>query len=110
MRWSSCVLAALALSLPAPAVTFVVNDTSDAHDGLVGNGVCSTPAPGVCTLRAALDEANATTGATIQLPAGTFTLALGSLQVQTPVTIAGAGASATTISGNDLSAIFAVFS
>jgi len=38
--------------------TFVVNDTDDAGDNLNGDGVCATGG-GVCTLRAAIQEANA---------------------------------------------------
>jgi CSLREA domain-containing protein len=42
-------------------VTFVVNSTGDAGDANVSDGVCQTAA-GVCTLRAAIDQANANTG------------------------------------------------
>ena len=56
------VLAALfAVLVPAgaaQAATFVVNDTGNASDSNVGNGVCRTSG-GVCTLRAAIQEANA---------------------------------------------------
>src|SRR5512143_718466 len=103
MKTPVCVLVALALASPALGVTFVVNDTADVHDGNPGNGVCQTASPGICTLRAAMDEANATSGATIQLPAGTFTLTLGPLPVQTPTTIVGAGAGVSIVSGNNLS-------
>ncbi len=40
----------------------VVNSTGDADDALPGNGVCAT-STGTCTLRAAIDEANARSGA-----------------------------------------------
>ena len=56
-------MAALALSLPASAAavnTFVVNNTGDATDATPGDAVCATSTPGVCTLRAAIAEANAT--------------------------------------------------
>lgn len=39
--------------------TFTVNSTSNSSDSSIGNGVCRTSA-GVCTLRAAIQEANAT--------------------------------------------------
>jgi CSLREA domain-containing protein len=54
------LLAALLLlaSLPLAAATFQVNDTGDAPDNNIGNGICAT-AGGVCTLRAAIQEANA---------------------------------------------------
>lgn len=45
----------------APAATFVVNSTADAPDSAI-NGVCKT-STGVCTLRAALMEANRASGA-----------------------------------------------
>src|SRR5439155_16896390 len=48
---------------PTPTPTlcptvFTVSDNGDASDSAVGNGVCATAA-GVCTLRAAIQEANA---------------------------------------------------
>ena len=50
----------------AHAATFVVNSLSDATDQTPGNGVCATTPPTpVCTLRAALQEANALAGADI---------------------------------------------
>jgi len=39
---------------------FVVTSTGDAADASPGNGVCATATPVVCTLRAAIEEANAT--------------------------------------------------
>src|SRR5690606_38888623 len=58
----------------AHAATFTVNNTADAPDANPGDGICAT-ASGVCTLRAALQEANAAAGAdTINVPAGTYTL------------------------------------
>jgi CSLREA domain-containing protein len=60
------------------AATFVVNNTGDASDATAGNGACAT-AGAVCTLRAAIEEANALAGAdTI-----TFSIASG-LQSITP--------------------------
>jgi len=58
----------------APAQLFVVNTGLDYEDCNPGNGACDpgtwdvghtvcTPAPGVCTLRAAIQEANASAGA-----------------------------------------------
>lgn len=61
-------IAATAITVLAPSVaassTFVVNKTGDAADNNVGNGKCDTSsATGKqCTLRAAIQEANATTG------------------------------------------------
>jgi parallel beta-helix repeat protein len=68
-------LAAAVLALGAPgaasAATFVVNNNGNASDSSVGNGVCRTSG-NVCTLRAAIQEANATTALdTINFAIGT---------------------------------------
>ncbi len=64
---------------PAPlqaAMTFMVDDTTDAVDASPGDGTCAT-AGGKCTLRAAIQEANALAGDdTIDLPPGTYTLTI----------------------------------
>lgn len=52
----------LALAMPAVAATFTVDSTGDASDASAGDGNCAT-AGGVCTLRAAIQEANALSGA-----------------------------------------------
>lgn len=46
---------------PAAAVIFVVDSTGDQSDLVPGNGLCLTGA-GTCTLRAAIEEANALAG------------------------------------------------
>lgn len=63
-------------ALPSSAVTFTVNTTSDAVDATPGNGVCETVSGnGVCTLRAAVQEAGHLPGIhTIVVPAGKYTL------------------------------------
>jgi len=43
----------------ALAATFTVNSTANTADSSVGNGICAA-SPGVCTLRAAIQEANVT--------------------------------------------------
>ena len=55
------IAAFLAVGAPvtAAAATFVVNDTGSVSDTTIGNGVCRTNG-GVCTLRAAIQEANVT--------------------------------------------------
>lgn len=51
-------------SLTAPLPDFTVNSSGDASDANPGNGVCETAiGNGTCTLRAAMQEANARTGA-----------------------------------------------
>ncbi len=94
----------------APAgKTFTVNITSDVVDKTPGNGVCETDTGnGLCSLRAAVMEANAYLGQdTIVVPAETYTLTLsginednaatGDLDITSSVTISGAGAGSTTI-------------
>ena len=117
------VLATLPLSiLVAPSAVgaslFIVNSTDDAVDANPGDGVCAT-ATGVCTLRAAIQQANAEAGEQehiITLPAGTYLLtipgqdedlaATGDLDVATTLTISGAGAEKTIIDGNALDRVF----
>ena len=72
---TSCGLfACLALAGAARADTYPVNDPSDLPDAATGNGLCATAA-GTCTLRAAIQEANAHAGPdTVSVPAGTFLL------------------------------------
>src|SRR2546428_469029 len=70
-------LASLLLAAaPAVAATFTVNDTTDTVDAALGDGMCAT-AGGTCTLRAAIQEANALPGPdTIMVPAGTCLLTI----------------------------------
>ena len=90
-------------------ITFTVNTRSDAADAAPGDGVCeATAGSGNCTLRAAIQEANALRGAkTISLPAGVYSLTApgdgeeaaltGDLDIWTNLKIVGAGAAATII-------------
>lgn len=89
---------------PAWAADFAVDSTDDQSD-LVLDGLCDTPGAGVeCTLRAAVQEANATAAAdTIQLPnlgadyglsqagAGEDAALTGDLDLTQSVTIQGSG-------------------
>ncbi len=91
------------------AATFVVNSTTDAVDATPGDGVCAT-AGAVCTLRAAITEANALAGDDIiTLPAGIYTQTLvgvddtnaaGDLDILSNITINGAGGGTTIIQAN----------
>jgi hypothetical protein len=114
--------AALALlaCVSAHAMTFVVDDESDANDMNPGDGLCAD-AEGRCTLRAAIEETNALAGAdTIVIPAGTFTLAIegagedgaasGDLDIGDALAIEGAGSDATRIDGAALDRIFEILS
>ncbi|MEX1253326.1 MAG: flexitail domain-containing putative surface protein [Dehalococcoidia bacterium] len=100
-----------ATSTPKPE-KFTVNSTADAEDLNIGDGICAS-STGACTLRAAIQEANATplTADTINLSAGTYTLEGGSsdadeefaeegdLDIRASLTINGAGSGSTIIQG-----------
>ena len=101
-------------SCDALAAIFTVNSTADVHDANPGNGICETAAGNhICTLRAAIEEANKLAGAdTIALQANaTYLLSLTSTQdsitadliVSDSVTITGAGPNSTIIDGNGAS-------
>jgi hypothetical protein len=98
----------------ARAATFFVNAPWDGVDVTPGDGICETVAgTGICTLRAAIMEANRSPGSTVDLtgvPGGTVLLSLpavgsddeatGDLNVRADMTIVGAGALVTTIDAN----------
>jgi large repetitive protein len=110
----ACVLALTAVG-PAPtarAATFTVTSTVDAVDANSPgpyDSVCAA-AGGGCTLRAAIQEADATPEPDlIVLPAGVYPLTIegdleddsaqGDLDISTDVTIVGAGAPSTVVDG-----------
>ncbi len=104
------VLAMAAFSVNVNAATFTVNTTTDTQDAAPGNGVCSDLG-GMCSLRAAITEANALAGADIiMLPGGTYTTTLtaanedanagGDLDITSPLTITGAGSGTTVVQAN----------
>jgi CSLREA domain-containing protein len=112
-----CVLYAASTGWQARAGSFTVDSTVDAVDANPGDGVCATAA-GQCTLRAAIQEANALTGAdTVILPSGEYavlipslvddedTIAEGDLDITADLNIEGAGATAAVVGANDLPAI-----
>lgn len=57
----ACAVFFLVFASPLFAATFVVNSTGDMNDASPGDGVCDAGAS-VCTMRAAIDEANAFAG------------------------------------------------
>lgn len=99
--------AAAALPASASALEFQVTSTADSGDAIPGNGVCRTLITQVCTLRAALQEANASFGAdTVVLPAGTYNAAT-PLTSSNDVTVTGAGARTTIVDGPAGDTVFA---
>ncbi len=92
---------------PAAAATFTVNSTADLPDVNPGDGLCAA-AGGVCTVRAAIEEANATPGSDIiDIPAGTYPLD-DQLVVEDSVFINGAGMGATVLDGQDATEVLRI--
>lgn len=98
------------IGMPCLSAELTVDRLDDAVDAVPGDGVCATaPEPG-CSLRAAIQEANALPGPDdIILPAGTFLLSragadenaasTGDLDVTDALSIVGAGSEATIVDG-----------
>ena len=108
----SLLLSQFGLKPARAAANFAVDSVADAVDALPGDTRCETAA-GKCTLRAAVQEANALSGAdTITVPAGTFLLTLagsyedeaatGDLDIKESLTISGAGMASTIIDADNL--------
>jgi hypothetical protein len=101
----------------AMAATFTVNDLGDANDAQFGtpdpaDGTCDTVVGGtvVCSLRAALEEANAFTGldtVDISVP-GQIDLQNGELSI-TETTVVNGNAGGTTLDAGGLSRVLSVF-
>jgi CSLREA domain-containing protein/MYXO-CTERM domain-containing protein len=122
MRARHCPLLALLLVLatlpqfvaptpPVHAATFTVNSALDeARNPAAPAGVCQSTPSGGCTLRAAIQTANALAGAdVITLPGGPpYALTLGTLSITSDVTINGGGAASTIIDGGGTAGVFAL--
>lgn len=104
---SLVMASAMTVATPGMALNFLVDSAADRIDSNPGDGFCRT-ALGECTLRAAVMEANATSGAhRISLPAGIYELTLpgadedyalsGDLDSYGNITIIGDGAESTII-------------
>ncbi|MCA9903669.1 MAG: CSLREA domain-containing protein, partial [Anaerolineae bacterium] len=103
---------ALIVDAPQPGPTFTVTTTEDVNDGLCGELHC--------TLREAVNAANAISGAQVTVPAGTYTLAIngtgedyagtGDLDIRASMTIVGAGRDSTVIDGADRDRVFDIIS
>lgn len=95
------------LATPAAVThTYTVDDlVNDTGDNAWGDGVCDAGS-GNCTLRAAIEEANADSGATqINVPAGTITLT-SELNPSSDMFIAGAGSGSTTVDAAGTGRVF----
>jgi CSLREA domain-containing protein len=115
-----CFMTLLSLSQVANAAKFVVNSTDDAVDANTSDGICETaPFNNVCTLRAAIQQANTLAGADkIVLKAKKYVLTLtgtgedsaatGDLDITDSVTIVGAGSAYTIVDGNHSDRVFHV--
>jgi len=96
----------------------LVTSTIDAPDALPGDGLCTT-ANQQCTLRAAIQEANARPGPdTITLPVGMYRLSLtgtdndasaGDLDITDPLTITGQLSSTTIIDAQAIDRVFSIW-
>src|SRR5437762_9251227 len=119
LAWAASPLAG-ALSCP-PSPLFTVDTTADGVDADPTDCLCATTG-GKCTLRAAIMQANQTTGATIVVPArsnanpyaltippsGADAADTGDLNIFRSLTIAGGGAAGTLVDGGMLDGIFNV--
>lgn len=101
--------------------TLTVNSTDDLVDLNPGDGVCEVSPGGACTLRAAIQEANASGEADvpdrIDIPPGVYNLSItglgiaaGDLDVFQSVSIHGAGAAETIVDANGIDRVFDIAS
>src|SRR5262245_44419058 len=89
MRLMAALILACELASMAGAATFTVTTTVDGDDANPGDGLCATMG-GECTLRAAIEEANAHDDLdTIELPAGQFIMTAGRPTIAKPLKIDG---------------------
>ncbi len=114
LSFAAVVLAATVTLVSAPAISavFTVDSTLDEHDAVLGNGLCLS-ASGKCTLRAAMQQADALGGTnTINVPAGTYAISLGPIytfNTTNVLTINGDGSwLETIIDGGNASQIFSL--
>src|SRR4051812_43601835 len=124
MRVLLVVLGALTIAPAAHAADFVVDSTADAPDVKPGDEHCRTVTL-TCTLRAAIQEADATPGPdAVVLPPGGYRLTgapspeagsvgereagNGDLDITEDLTVRGAGADRTTVDGAGLDRVFEI--
>lgn len=85
------VLLCTFFSMSANAAVFVVNSTADAADANTADGICQTAAVGQCTLRAAIEQANATPNVAGVPDQISFAIGSGTQTISVPVGFGGAG-------------------
>jgi CSLREA domain-containing protein len=104
------VSTSLAPALATLPPTFTVNSVADVADANTADGVCDTGDGHTCTLRAAIMQANQTTGATVVVPnlGSPYVLSLGEILIDASMTITGAGAAGTIVDGNLNGRIFTI--
>ncbi|MEE9597836.1 MAG: CFI-box-CTERM domain-containing protein [Acidiferrobacterales bacterium] len=105
----------LGMALPAWSTTFTVNSTADTADDDTADGICAD-ASGNCSLRAAIQQANALASSdTVVLGTATYTLTgaagddlalSGDLDITEDVTVTGTGTTNTFISGGNVDRVF----
>lgn len=105
------VLGALAVPQFALAATVTVNSVRDASDANPYDGVCSTGrlvnmVP-ECTLRAAIEQSRAAANQ-VTLPAGTYVLTLGGLEIKDNLVLKGADPRTTIIDGGHKTQVLTV--
>ena len=93
------------------AATFTVNSTGDGADSNTADGACNDGS-GNCTLRAAIQQANAAAGDdTITFSVtGTITLTSALPDITSGITLSGPGARLLIVSGNNASRVFTIAS
>ena len=95
---------------PAIPSTFNVDSITDDTDAAPGDGLCATTAH-ECTLRAAIQEANALSGEqTVQLGGRPYELSSGTLTVMDDLQLTGPGASTAIIDGGNGATVLVVVS
>lgn len=117
-QWFLVICAIVALASTASARNFNIDTTADAVDAKPGDGACAD-AEGRCTLRAAIQEANASEDPdSLDLAAGTYKLDIessgvpgiesGDLYVTETIAISGDGSDTTVVDGAGISRVFYV--
>src|SRR5262245_61476550 len=103
--WLAIGILGLVSGSTAAAATFAVNTIAAGADGSPGDGVCETARGSrVCTLRAAIEEANALPGADwIAVPAGTYVES--GLTITGDLTLAAVAPGSVVIDGNGVAGV-----